>query len=308
MPFRDVTGHRRVIELLSRSIARDALPPSLIFAGSPGTGKRGVALAAAQALNCVEPIRSAGRDVATVTEVPIDACGVCRQCARIARGVHSDISHVEPGDSGSIRIEQVRDVVDRAGYRPFEGRRRVVIIDDADALVVPAQNALLKTLEEPPSTSVFILITARPYALLQTVRSRCIRLTFAAGRPAEVDGAVRSVAVRVLGQVATAADGARLEGAKDLLANTGSTAASDREQVNAHLRAMASLLRDVEIIATRAESPLANDDLRSVLERLVPAYGGERGVRSFAAVDKALTAVSSNVGIKVVADWLVLQL
>src|SRR5437773_1040335 len=68
--------------------------------------------------------------------------------------------------------------VDRAAYRPFEGRRRAVIIDDADALVPAAQNALLKTLEEPPPSSVFMLITARPDTLLSTVRSRCPRLRF----------------------------------------------------------------------------------------------------------------------------------
>ena len=77
---------------------------------------------------------------------------------------------MEPGDTGSIKIEQVRDVIDRAGFRPFEARRRVVIIDEADAMVPPAQNALLKTLEEPPSASVFMLVSSMPDALLPTVR------------------------------------------------------------------------------------------------------------------------------------------
>src|SRR5207247_1969225 len=70
------------------------------------------------------------------------------------------------------------DVIDRAGYRPFEAKRRVVLFDDADALVPAAQHALLKTLEEPPAGSIFILVTARPDALLPTVRSRCPRLRF----------------------------------------------------------------------------------------------------------------------------------
>ena len=72
----------------------------------------------------------------------------------------------------------MRDVIDRAAYRPFEGRRRVVIVDEADALVPAAQNALLKTLEEPPSASMFILVTRAPDLLLPTVRSRCPRLRF----------------------------------------------------------------------------------------------------------------------------------
>src|SRR5204863_1502376 len=106
-------------------------------------------------------------------EFDVDACGECASCRRIARGVHQDVLTIEPGDTGTIKIEQVRDVIDRAGYRPFEGRRRVVIVDEADAMVAPAQNALLKTLEEPPSASVFILISSTPDALLPTVRSRC---------------------------------------------------------------------------------------------------------------------------------------
>jgi len=69
--------------------------------------------------------------------------------------MHPDVLVVEPGDSGTIKIEQVREVIDRSAYRPFEGRRRVVIVDEADALVIPAQHALLKTLEEPPPSSVF---------------------------------------------------------------------------------------------------------------------------------------------------------
>jgi DNA polymerase-3 subunit delta' len=293
--LRDITGHRRVIELLSRSIARNTLPPSLIFAGPSGTGKRDTAVAVAQLLNCLNPQDG-------------DACGECAQCTRIERGVHPDVLLIEPGDSGSIKIEPIRDAIDRASYRPFEGKRRVVTINDADALVPAAQNALLKTLEEPPPSSVFILTTSRPDMLLQTVRSRCIRLTFAEGGRLDTEPAACAVAQRVLVQAASSSDSARLDGAKELLSNTGTNAAGDREQVNAHLRAMASLLRDIEIIATRADQPLANTELKSSLERLAPAYGGERGVRAFAAIERAMAAIAGNTGIKVVADWLVLQL
>jgi hypothetical protein len=85
--------------------------------------------------------------------------------------------------------------------------------------------------------------------------------------------------------------------------------AEQREHVAARLRAMESLLRDVEILATRAdERALANADVRPALERLTPAYAGERGVRAFTAIDQALMALDRNAGVKVVADWLVLQL
>jgi DNA polymerase-3 subunit delta' len=323
MPLRDVLGHRRIVALLGRSIARDSLPPSLIFAGPAGVGKRLTATALAQALNCLNPIVRSGEEDAEDTEGGkfsrkrrstqdplVDACGECASCRRIARGVHPDVLVVEPGDSGSIKIEQVRDVIDRSAYRPFEGRRRVVVVDRADALVPAAQNALLKTLEEPPSSSVFVLVTARPDALLPTVRSRCIRLWFAEGAGQQTDDGARDVARQVLAHAASAPDPRRrLEAAKDLLAGTGGKGAADRAQLAAHLRAMGSLLRDVEVLATGAnEGLLANADVRPALDRLRATYGGDRGVRAFAAVDQALAALERNAGVKIVADWLVLTL
>jgi DNA polymerase-3 subunit delta' len=364
MPFRDVIGHRRVIELLTRSIRRDSLPPSLIFAGPAGVGKRLTALATAQAVNCIRlgsgsaveappksprkprpdaPLLEPAADSGAGLE--LDACGACAACTRIARGVHADVLIVEPGDNESIKIEQVRDVVDRAAYRPFEGRRRVVIVDQADALVAPAQNALLKTLEEPPSASMFILVTSRPDALLPTVRSRCPRLGFRALTTGEIATALiergrsqsdarataaaaggslgaaldmtasdlvqaREIAHDVLARAAATPDPRRrIEGAKELLSNTGSGGAADREKLASHLRAMASLVRDVELLSTRADvRALANADVQPALERLVPAYGGERGARAFSAIDRALVALDRNAGVKIVADWLVLQL
>ena len=297
MGFRDISGHRRLVDLLARSIDRHTLPPSLIFAGQSGSDTRATAIAVAQALNCLAP-----RDR--------DSCGVCSACVRIARGVHPDVLLVEPGDTGTIKIEQVREIVDRARYRPFEGKRRAVIVADADALVPQAQNALLKTLEEPPASSIFILTTTRPDVLLPTVRSRCIRLQFAESGAEAIDHDAREIAQHVLAQIASGDDPARrLDSAKDLLANTGSGGAGDREQLASHLRAMGSLLRDVELLATRADAgTLANADVRPALDRLTPAYGGVRGVRAFAAIDEALTALERNAGVKVVADWVVLQL
>ena len=304
MPFRDVVGepgHARLVDLLQRSIRRGTLPPSLIFAGPAGSGKRATALAVAQTLNCLDPKADSNS---------IDACGRCTACARIARGVHPDVLIVEPGDTGAIKIEQVRDVVDRAAYRPFEGTRRVVIIDEADALMASAQNALLKTLEEPPPGSVFILLTSRPDMLLATVRSRCIRLWFAASGSEPLDEDALDVAVRVLSHAATANDASRrIDAAKELLTNTGAGGAGDREQLASHLRAIASMLRDVEVVSTGGNADvLAHPDLRARIERLAAAFGGERGIRAFGAIDKALAALEGNAGVKVVADWVALQL
>jgi len=304
MPFADVVGRwgqPRLASLLARSIARDSLPPSLIFSGPPSAGMRDMAIAVAQAINCLTP--KTGSDSR-------DACGTCAACSRIARGVHPDVMIVEPGDSGSIKVDQIRELIDRAGFRPFEGRRRVMVIDDADMMVASSQNALLKTLEEPPPSSIFILVTTRPDMLLPTVQSRCPRLRFQSTELEAIDEDARDIAKDVLAQAAAANDpGGRLEAAKDLLAKTGAGGRSDREQLASHLHAMASLLRDVEVLAVRADTGvLANADVRPDLDGLVKAFGGDRGVRAFAAVDTALIALDRNAGVKIVADWLVLQL
>ena len=336
MPFHTIAGHRRLLSLLSGAIARETLPPALLLAGPAGVGKRRVAVAIAEAVNCLSP---------RTTDEARDGCGVCAACRRIQRGVHPDVILIEPGDMGSIKIEQVRDVIDRAEYRPFEGRRRVVIIDDADALMPAAQNALLKTLEEPPSASIFVLVSSIPDALLPTVRSRCSRLRCAALSPAEVTEVLtrdhgyseqnaRAVAVDAEGSVGRAlqAESADLvearEGAQRLLDHTAratdpvrrldaardvtakrSSSAGERDQLAACLRALGSLLRDVGILATGGDTRLiGNTDLESQLVSLARSFDSRRSAHAYAAVDEALAALERNASPKIVADWLVLQL
>ena len=336
MPFRTVVSHRRIVALLSRAVARNAVPPSLLLAGPEGVGKRRVAIALAESLNCRSPISTA--------QLEHDACGECPSCRRIARGIHPDVLLVEPGDMGSIKIDAVRDVIERAQYRPFEGRRRVVIIDNADALVPQAQNALLKILEEPPSSSVFALVSALPDSLLPTVRSRCPRLRFGLLTPHEIAEALKSdhdyteadarvVAADAEGSLGRALDAAsadlaearanaqrllektarvadpvkRIDFVKDLVGK--GSAASERDQLAVCLRALSSLLRDLGILSTRADARmLANADVQDELSHLTSAFDSERSMRAFTAVDQALGALERNASPKVVADWLVLQL
>jgi DNA polymerase-3 subunit delta' len=337
MPFRDVIGHRSTIRLLARAIKHNTLPPSLLFAGPRGVGKQRTASAVAQALNCTQPISSA--------DLEVDACGKCASCLRIGRSVHADVIRVEPGESGTIKVEQVRDVIDRSGFRPFEGRKRVVIVDEADAMVPAAQNALLKTLEEPPSASVFILISAMPDSLLPTVRSRCPVLRFgpltnaevvdvlitqheyspaeANASAAESDGSVgralesqsvdlveaRADAQRLLEHAARVPEPVRRLAAAEMVKIRGGTPADERNRLATCLRALLSLLRDVGIIASQADARLlANADLEPQLRQLANAFDARRSRQAFSAVDEALTALERNASPKVVADWLMLQL
>jgi len=356
VPFRTIAGHSRLLSLLSRVIARDSMPQAVLMAGPPGVGKRLTAMAVAQAINCLKPVLAPGplraesaaqRDPAygTTGELERDACGECASCRRIARGMHPDVIVVEPGESGSIKIEQLRDVIDRSQYRPFEGRRRVVIIDEADAAGEDAQSALLKTLEEPPSASVFILVSSIPDALLPTVLSRCPRLRFGPLTPGEVarvlmrdhgysehdaraaaadaDGSIgralqsqsddlteaREAAERILQATARDSDPVkRIHLARDLT-DGKRTPAEERNRLAVRLRSLGSLLRDVGIIASRADrAMLANADLEARLEQLSSSFDAERSQRAYAAVDRALAALDRNASAKVVADWLLLEL
>jgi len=339
VPFSGILGHRRIVALLSRALAEERLPQSLLFAGARGVGKRRTAIALAEAINCLQPVSG--------TELPRDACGTCASCKRIARGVHPDVLIVEPGEMGSIKVEQIREVIDRAGYRPFEGKRRVVVIDEADALAPFAQNALLKTLEEPPPASVFVLVSAAPDALLPTVLSRCQRLRFgelsaedvatalirdheydekeARAAAADASGSIgqalsaasadvaeaREMAQLLLERAARLSDPSRrLDLAREVTPAGGKmTPAAERDQLAACLRAMASLLRDIGLLSAQGESAvLANADMAPQLRALAGAFDSDRAVRAYASVDEALTALERNASPKVVADWLVLQL
>ena len=335
MPLKDVIGHQQVLGLISRAAVRATLPPSLIFAGPSGVGKRMAAVALAQLLNCQNPVNSAAGS---------DACGECAPCRRIARRVHADVLFIEPGDTGSIKVDQIRDAIERSAYRPFEGRRRVVIIDQADAVVGEAQNALLKTLEEPPAASTFVLVTSRPDSLLITVLSRCQRLRFGRLAPAEVaavliekhgysaadahaaaalsDGSIgraleessdafveaRDAALILLkASAASAAPAARMQAALGLPgAGRGK---ADRVALGQSLLSLATMLRDLGVLASRGDRrALANADLQQSLEPLVRCYDGERVVNAFSSVDRALDALDRNASPKIVADWLALQL
>ena len=352
MAFRDVSGHRALIRLVAGAAARGSLPPSLILAGPDGVGKRLVATALAQALNCVEPLRGAPADAASDDDagsLPIDACGQCGVCQRIARGSHPDVLTLGLDGDAAITIDEVRQAVGEVRYRPFEGRRRVLIINNADRLVPQAQNALLKTLEEPPAASQFLLVSARPDRLLATVRSRCQRISFghlgtrelaellkrshgfdepaalaaasaaggSVGRALQLAsgelGAAREAALALLGAVTGARDTkARLEGAKGLLDRKagGGTAGKARRQELAHrLRALASLLRDVTLLASGADrAALANPDLQDRFAPLARPAAARWGVTAFAAVDEALEATERNASPKVVADWIACRL
>jgi DNA polymerase-3 subunit delta' len=154
-------GHEAPAARLRRAAAEGRVPGAVLLLGPPGVGKRVLAEAFAARLLCEAP--AAG-----------DACGVCAQCTRVAAGTHPDLRVItREEDRRDVRIEQVRELTRWLTLQPLMAARKVGILDDAHCLNEHGQNALLKTLEEPPGASVLVLIASSAALLLPTVRSRC---------------------------------------------------------------------------------------------------------------------------------------
>jgi DNA polymerase-3 subunit delta' len=330
----DVHGHDRVRAILSRALERDRLPPALLFAGPNGVGKKALALAVAQAAMCER------------APVP-EPCGECRCCRKVRAALvpegleerrqeadrhpdedlwrnfrlHPDLVLSEgwwltktgrPRAEPEIRVDQVRDLIAEIAGTPFEARRRFFVIDDAHTMNESAQNALLKSLEEPPPRSHVILVSATPLGLRQTIRSRCQMLRFgtlpraavaaflterhgvppeeallraavAGGSPgsalaleSEAYGRMREGLIGLLERAETLDPLARMEAAEAL---------EQTEDPALLLSTLRSLLRDVAALraGTRPEALVHPD----AAERLLPLASGRLGERATLLAERA---------------------
>ncbi len=184
MPFDHILGQPTAVETLTRALNSNLVHHAYRFEGAAGVGKELAAVALAQALLCTDG-------------VPF-GCGTCEACRRVVERasspphtpLHPDVVLVARGlyspdmlggakEAAAISIEQIRRVVlSRANYPPHEGRAQVFIVRDAEQLSIGAANALLKTLEEPRGATYFVLLTAQPRKLLDTIRSRSLPVRF----------------------------------------------------------------------------------------------------------------------------------
>ena len=161
--FDHIVGHQQEIQHLKRGISTGNISHAYIFAGEKGAGKRTLADTLAMALVC----ESKG-------EKP---CGVCRFCKQAASGNHPDISVITHEKPNSIGVDDVRrQLVEDVLIRPYNGGKKIYIIPEAEKMTVQAQNAILKTIEEPPAYAVIMLLASNEQSLLDTIRSRCVLL------------------------------------------------------------------------------------------------------------------------------------
>lgn len=194
--MRGVIGQGPMLAKLSARAARGEIAHAYGLFGPRSIGKRTVALRIAQTLNCLDPQRPAG------------GCGTCRSCLKIERGVHPDVRVIERDPRlKDISIEQVADMQQDLALRPLEGRTRLVIIDDAGELNLFGQDALLKTLEEPPPHAVLLLITPAATVLSETIQSRLQPLTFRYVRTAEIAAGLTERKIKDADRIASSAGG-----------------------------------------------------------------------------------------------------
>ncbi|TAN37855.1 MAG: DNA polymerase III subunit delta' [Nitrospirae bacterium] len=276
MALNNIIGQGKAVTMLRGMMERQRVASSYIFCGEPGIGKKTTAISFAKALNCLNRLDT------------VDACDACASCRKIDAGVHPDFLLLATEDR-TIKIEEIRAIEEALSFKPYEGRYKIIIIDEAEAMTLPAANAFLKTLEEPPDASVIILVTARPDMLPATIRSRCCRVNFfplAEGSSRQVlSGSFEGPALELLLRLSMGRPGEALSGGllesrdwsmglfRDMLKSEKDRWAS-REEMERWFDQSLFLLRDMASLKISGDpSRLINRDLHAELSRLSKSVG-----------------------------------
>jgi DNA polymerase III subunit delta' len=317
-----IVGQAGALALLQRALALDRLAHAYAFVGPPGVGRRLTAVALAQAALCA----AAG-------------CGTCAACRRVAAGQHPDCQLIgptpprdNPKGAPMIRIEQIRELARMAALAPYEGARKLFILDEAERMTLPTAQALLKTLEEPPPRTHLVLVVTNPLALPPTVLSRCQRVRFRPLDEAAAAGLLESrgvsaAASRLLARVTEGRPGlalamdldalrARREAALALAAEPPARlgvaldrAPTDRATVTAYLECYWSWYRDALCLAAGGDAALlVHADQEAALRALAARMPAPALVAALARVKAAWVALEANVNPRLALETALLGL
>lgn len=317
LQWNEIKGHEFPVGLLTRALERERISHAYLFVGPAGVGKATVARLFLQSLLCEGSEN--GR-----------ACGDCRTCRRVQRGLHPDVHWTQP-DGDVVRIEQIRELQSALSLKPFEATRKGAVIDGADLMTPAAQNCLLKVLEEPPGETVIVLVAANGSALLPTIWSRCQVLRFhplprGVVETALVQTGVDASKARLLAAVTDGRLGAALEAAEqDIVAQRdriagwvddlaesglglravlriGQALEQEREEIEESLNLFLLWLRDLVLLKEGVTGALANQDVEGRLRALAEQTSVNGLSEAMRAIDHARRRLEANANFRLTID------
>ncbi|MBV8087185.1 MAG: DNA polymerase III subunit, partial [Chloroflexi bacterium] len=336
-------GHDGIVDLLKVSLAQGRVSHAYLITGPDHTGKGTLARELALALNCTawqgEPQGSLFGGVGAAHTAEPGPCYECAACRKALAGSHPDLMLVEQWTTGERGIvDQIRGIQYASGLRPFEARWKVYVLLNAQDLTLAAQNALLKTLEEPAPTVCIILAAATPQALLPTVVSRCQQLQLRPPSseaialaleeltelaPAEAQNLAALAAGRIGWAIQAAEDPTLLlarqqaldqlrrilaAGTADRFRAAEALAAQAPEAVDDTLQLWLAWLRDVLLMVEGQGQRIVNRDQQEALDRAAEALDSRQVQRAIRAVQTARWQVDSSVNTRMAVEVLMLRL
>ncbi|MCF8010147.1 MAG: DNA polymerase III subunit delta' [Clostridiales bacterium] len=319
--FNDIIGHREILNILSSALSCDRITHAYLFEGPRGVGKGTMASVFAKTLLCSSPGENG-------------PCNICRSCRQFLSGNHPDFYRVEP-DGNYIKISQIRQLQQKMSLQPFQGTRQVFIIEEAETMTREAVNSFLKSLEEPPGSIVFILISHYPQLLLTTISSRCQQFNFKPLSNNEVIEGLKKITglkekeCRLPSALAEGSLGAALESLNNsqerdelfntlnVLENIKASEISLRSQKiierKVNLQHIMDMLlmwyRDVLILKKMGQSDLiVNIDCNEAINKESKRFSVCELIQNIKAIEKAKTMLSSRVNNRLVLENLLLIL